>query len=157
MERNEFIKSLGLGIALVCTGSCMTGCGSKGDDPAPNNGGNGGGGGGGGGTAGTKVNVDLGSQLLTVGSFLASGGVLFIRTATGNSTSSFAATQALCPHQGGALNWVQASNYIQCSLHSSRYTTSGSILAQPNDGGTTSALKVYALEVSGTTLTATIS
>lgn len=151
MERNEFIKSLGLGIALVCTGSCMTGCGSKGDDatPTPTPGG-------GGGTVGTKVNVDLGSQLLTVGAFLASGGVLFIRTATGNVASSFVATQASCPHQGGALNWVQASNVIQCSLHSSKYTTSGSIVAQPNDGGTTSALKVYALAVSGTTLTATI-
>ena len=153
MERNEFIKSLGLGIALVCTGSCMTGCGSKGDDATPTPGG----GGGGGGTVGTKVNVDLGSQLLTVGAFLASGGVLFIRTATGNAASSFVATQASCPHQGGALNWVQASNVIQCSLHASKYTTSGSIVAQPNDGGTTSALKVYALAVSGTTLTATIS
>lgn len=153
MERNEFIKSLGLGIALVCTGSCMTGCGSKGDDPAPNNGGNGGTGG----NTGTKVNVDLGSQLLTVGAFLASGGVLFIRIATGNAASSFVATQASCPHQGGALNWIQASNVIQCSLHSSKYTTTGSIVAQPNDGGTTSALKVYALTVSGSTLTATIS
>ncbi|WP_316769313.1 ubiquinol-cytochrome c reductase iron-sulfur subunit [Pedobacter frigiditerrae] len=152
MERNEFIKSLGLGIALVCTGSCMTGCGSKGDEPTPTPGG-----GGGGGSVGTKVNVDLGSQLLTVGAFLASGGVLFIRMATGNATSSFVATQASCPHQGGALNWVQASNVIQCSLHSSKYTTTGSIVAQPNDGGVTSALKVYALSVTGTTLTATIS
>ena len=151
MERNEFIKSLGLGIALVCTGSCMTGCGSKGEDPTPTPTP------GGGGTAGTKVNIDLGSQLLTVGAFLASGGVLFIRTATGNTASSFVATQASCPHQGGALNWVQASNVIQCSLHSSKYTTTGSIVAQPNDGGTTSALKVYALAVSGTTLSATIS
>lgn len=151
MERNEFIKSLGLGIALVCTGSCMTGCGSKGEDPAPS-----GGTGGNGGVTGTRVNVDLGSQLQTVGAFLSTGGVLFIRTAAGNATTSFAATQASCPHQGGVLNWVQASNVIQCSLHSSRYTTTGSIVAQPNDGGTTSALKVYALEVSGTTLTAII-
>lgn len=153
MERNEFIKSLGLGIALACTGSCLTGCGSKGDDPSPTPDG----GAGGGGSAGTKVNVDLGSQLLTVGAFLTSGGVLFIRTATGNAASSFVATQAICPHQGGALNWVQANNVIQCSLHSARYTTTGSIVAQPNNGGVTSALKVYALSVTGTTLTATIS
>jgi hypothetical protein len=37
MERNEFLKSLGLGVALVCTGSCLSGCGSKGDNPEPNN------------------------------------------------------------------------------------------------------------------------
>jgi cytochrome b6-f complex iron-sulfur subunit len=61
MERNEFIKSLGLGMALVCTGSCFSGCGGgKSDDATPTPGG-----GGGGGTpgAGTKVNVDLSTQL----------------------------------------------------------------------------------------------
>jgi len=149
MERNEFIKSLGLGVALVCTGSCLTGCGSKGNDPTPSPGGPGG-------TAGTKVNVDLGTQLLTVGSFLTSGSVLFIRTAAGNTTTSFVATQASCPHQGGSLNWIQADNLIRCSLHSAQYSGSGSIISQPVGGGSTSALKVYALVVAGTTLTATI-
>jgi cytochrome b6-f complex iron-sulfur subunit len=148
MERNEFIKSLGLGIALVCTGSCLSSCGGKGDEPTP---------GGGGPAAGTKVNIDLNTQLLSVGSFISTGGVLFVRLAAGNSTSSFTATQAACPHQGGTLNWVQASNVIQCSLHASKYTPAGAIVAQPNDGGTTAALKVYSTSISGTTLTATIS
>jgi len=149
MERNEFIKSLGLGIALVCTGSCLAGC-SKSDSPEPGNPG--------GGTpppSGTTASVDLSAQLLTIGASIVVNGILFIRTAAGNSTSSFAATQAICPHQGGALNFIQTNNYIQCSLHSSRYTTSGSILAQPNDGGTTIPLKVYPLSISGNTLTAT--
>ncbi|MCJ0742180.1 QcrA and Rieske domain-containing protein [Pedobacter montanisoli] len=153
MERNEFIKSLGLGIAVVCAGSCLSGCGSKSNDPSPAGGGTPGGGG----TSGTKVNVDLSTQLLTVGSFLSSGGVLFVRTATGNTTSSFIATQATCPHQGGALNWIQANNLIQCSLHSSQYSASGSVITQPNDGGTTQALKIYSTAISGNTLTATIS
>ncbi|MFD0939908.1 Rieske 2Fe-2S domain-containing protein [Pedobacter boryungensis] len=156
MERNEFIKSLGLGVALICTGSCLSSCGgSKSNDPSPTPGG--GGGGGGGGTVGTKVNVDLNSQLTSVGSFVSTGGVLFVRLAAGNSTSSFVATQAVCPHQGGTLNWVQASNLIQCSLHSSQYSSSGAVLAQPNDGGATTALKVYATSITGTVLTATIS
>ncbi|MBB2146628.1 Rieske 2Fe-2S domain-containing protein [Pedobacter sp. LMG 31464] len=146
MERNEFIKSLGLGVALICTGSCLSSCGGKSDDPAP-----------GGGAVGNKVNIDLNSQLTSVGSFVSTGGVLFVRLATGNATSSFVATQALCPHQGGTLNWVQASNLIQCSLHSSQYNSSGTVLRQPNDGGTTSALKVYSTSITGTTLTATIS
>lgn len=151
MERNEFIKSLGLGMALICTGSCLSSCGSKSNDPTPD------GGGGGGNTPGTKVNIDLATQITTVGSFVATGGVLFIRTAAGNSTSSFVATQASCPHQGGALNWIQASNLIQCSLHASQYSSSGSVLRQPNDGGSTSALKVYSTSITGNTLTATIS
>lgn len=153
MERNEFIKSLGLGIALVCTGSCMSGCGgSKSDDPKPNPGG-----GNGGNTSGTKVDINLATQLMSIGSFLTSNGVLFVRLAAGNTTSSFVATQATCPHQGGTLNWVQASNLIQCSLHSSQYSAAGAILAQPSDGGTTSALKIYSTSVNGNTLTATVS
>ncbi|GAA3979761.1 hypothetical protein GCM10022246_34730 [Pedobacter ginsengiterrae] len=149
MERNEFLKSLGLGVALACTGSCFSSCGKKSDAPGPTNPG--------GGTTppGSTVSVDLNSQLLAIGSSLVLSGILFIRTASGNATTSFAATQATCPHQGGSLGFIQANNYIQCSLHSSRYTTTGSILAQPNDGGTTSALKVYPLTISGTTLTAT--
>ncbi len=153
MERNEFIKSLGLGMALVCAGSCLSACGSKSKDPAPSPAG----GGGGGGTPGATASIDLATQLTTVGSFVATGGVLFIRLAAGNSTSSFVATQAACPHQGGALNWVQASNLIQCSLHASQYTSGGAILRQPNDGGTTSALKIYNTSISGSILTATIS
>ena len=150
MERNEFLKSLGLGVALVCTGSCLSSCGSKGSDPEPNKPG------GGGPATGTTASVDLATQLLTVGASVVVSGILFIRTAAGNATSSFAATQATCPHQGGALNWIQASNFIQCSLHASRYTSTGTILAQPNDGGTTSALKVYPTTLSGNTLTATV-
>lgn len=149
MERNEFIKSLGFGVALVCTGTCFSACGKKGDSPDPSTPA------GGGVPAGTTANVDLTTQLLTVGASVVVSGILFIRTATGNTTTSFAATQAVCPHQGGALSFIQANNYIQCGLHSSRYTTSGSVLAQPNDGGTTSALKVYPLSISGNTLTAT--
>jgi cytochrome b6-f complex iron-sulfur subunit len=151
MERNEFIKSLGLGVALVCTGACFSACGKKSDSPEPSKPN-----GGGGAPSGTTASVDLSTQILAVGASIVVNSILFIRTAAGNTTTSFAATQAVCPHQGGALSFIQASNYIQCGLHSSRYSTSGGILAQPNDGGTTSALKVYPLTVSGNTLTATV-
>ncbi|RYG00294.1 MAG: Rieske (2Fe-2S) protein [Chitinophagaceae bacterium] len=150
MERNEFIKSLGLGVALIGTGSCLSSCGGKkSDDPTPTPGG-------GGPPVGTTASVDLSSALSTVGSFTTVNGVLFVRLATGNATSSFTATQATCPHQGGTLNWIAASNLIQCSLHAAQYTSGGSVSRQPNDGGTTSALKVYPLTLAGTTLTATV-
>lgn len=149
MERNEFIKSLGLGVALICTGSCLSSCGGSKDDPAPS-------GGSGGPAPGVTASVNLASQLLSVGSFTSVNGVLFVRIATGNATSSFTATQATCPHQGGTLNWIAASNLIQCSLHSAQYTSAGAVIKQPNDGGTTSALKTYPLTLSGTTLTATV-
>ncbi|WP_406824225.1 ubiquinol-cytochrome c reductase iron-sulfur subunit [Pedobacter sp. KACC 23697] len=148
MERNEFIKSLGLGVAMVCTGACFSACGKKSDALEPNNPN-------GGVPSGTTASVDLSTQLLTVGASVTVNSILFIRIAAGNASTSFVATQAVCPHQGGTLTFIQDSNYIQCGLHSSRYTTSGSILAQPNGGGTTSALKVYPLTVSGNKLTAT--
>lgn len=152
MERNEFIKSLGLGVALICTGSCLSGCGSsKSDDPTPKPSP-----GGGGPPAGSTASIDISSQLLTVGSFTTVSGVLFVRLATGNATSSFTATQATCPHQGGTLNWITASSLIQCALHGSQYTSAGSVVRQPTDGGTTNALKVYPLTLTGTTLTATV-
>ena len=80
MERNEFIKSLGLGVALICTGSCLSSCGGKSDDPAPTPGG-------GGPAPGTKAEVNLSTQLLTIGSFTTVSGVLFVRLAAGNATS----------------------------------------------------------------------
>lgn len=146
MERDEFLKSLGLGIALVCTGSCFSGCGSKKNDdvvintPA----------------TGTKVTVDLSTQLLNVGSSISSNGILIIRLAAGNSTSSFLATQVSCPHEGATLNWIQTSNFIQCSLHSARFSSTGAVLAQPTGGGSVTNLKIYTVAISGNTLTATV-
>lgn len=145
MERDEFLKSLGLGIALVCTGSCLSSCGSKKDDAVVNTP-----------AAGTKVTVDLSTQLLAVGSSLSSNGILIIRLATGNAVSSFLATQVSCPHEGATLNWIQTNNFIQCSLHSARFSSTGSVLAQPTGGGSVSALKIYGIAITGTTLTATV-
>lgn len=145
MERDEFLKSLGLGLALICTGGCLTGCSKKNDTVSPNTP-----------AAGTKVTVDLATQLLTVGSSYSNNGVLIVRLATGNATSSFVATQVSCPHEGATLNWVQSSNAIVCSLHSAQFTSTGAVTRQPIGGGTVGALKTYGIAISGTTLTATV-
>ena len=150
MERDEFIKSLGLGVALICTGSCLSSCsGDKTNDPGQAGPGKGP-------ATGTKATIDLATQLLTVGSFTTVSGVLFVRLAAGNATSSFTATQADCPHQGGTLNWIAASNLIQCALHNAQYSSAGQVVRQPVGGGSTTALKIYPISISGTTLTATV-
>ena len=151
MERDDFIKSLGFGLALVCSGSCFQACGGKGDtgtpDPTPNPPGGG----------GNTASVNLASQLLAVGDQATANGVLFFRIAAGNTSSSFVATEALCPHQQGALVWKQNLNKIQCQLHASEYSTSGAVLQGPqNTTGTTRTLKIYATVISNNTLTATI-
>jgi cytochrome b6-f complex iron-sulfur subunit len=158
MERDEFIKSLGFGMALVCAGSCFSACGSKGDDPKPGDkpdpdGDNPGGGGG-----GKTATVNLSSQLQAIGDQIVSNGVLFFRIADGNAASSFVATESVCPHQGGSLVWKQANSKVQCQLHFSEYSANGSVTQQPQAaGGSTRALKIYSTAVTGTTLTATIS
>nr|WP_068892202.1 Rieske (2Fe-2S) protein [Pedobacter panaciterrae] len=152
MERDEFIKSLGLGLALVCTGSCLSGCGKSGDsgpenkpDPGPGGGGS------------SVATVDLSSQLKAVGDQAKVNGVLFFRIADGNTTAAFVATEAICPHQGGSLVWKQADSKIQCQLHFSEYATNGSVLQGPQGTtGNTRTLKIYSTAISGTKLTATI-
>ena len=145
MEREEFLKSFGLGLALICTGSCLSGCGKKNDTVTPNTP-----------ATGTKVSVDLASQLLTVGASITLSGVLIIRLATGNAPSSFVATQVSCPHQGGTLNWIPSSNSIVCSLHNAQFTSTGAVTSQPIGGGSVSALKIYGIAISGTNLTVTV-
>jgi Rieske Fe-S protein len=154
MEREEFIKSLGLGLALICTGSCMSGCGGKGDTGTPDPGPNPPGGGGGG---GNTASVNLSTQLMAIGDQATANGVLFFRIAAGNVPASFVATESICPHQGGSLVWKQAQSRIQCQTHFSEYGSNGGVLQQPqNTTGTTRTLKIYSTAVSGTTLTATI-
>ncbi|MBC8053879.1 MAG: Rieske 2Fe-2S domain-containing protein [Sphingobacteriaceae bacterium] len=143
MERDEFLKTLGISLALVCAGTCFESCGKKGDgdpDPATGN--------------GNQVSVDI-SALASVGSQTTSNGVLFFRVAPGNAAASFIATQALCTHANGQLNWVQSSNKIQCSSHGATFGSDGTVSSQPIGGGTALALKVYALNLAGTQLTAT--
>lgn len=153
MEREEFIKSLGLGLALLCTGSCMSGCGKGGTGiPDPESKPPVGGGG-----SGSTASVDLATQLMAIGDQATANGVLFFRVAAGNVPASFVATESICPHQGGSLVWKQAQSRIQCQLHFSEYSTNGAILQGPqNSTGNTRTLKIYGTAVSGTTLTATI-
>lgn len=152
MKREEFISSLGLGIALVCTGACMSACGSKGDtgtptpnptpNPSPSNG---------------KVSIDI-SKIPNLGDQTTQNAVLFIRIGNDNTTASFVATESVCPHQGGVLVWKKDQNLIQCQLHFSEYSTNGSVIQGPqNTSGSTRNLNVYATSISGTTLTANVS
>jgi Rieske Fe-S protein len=98
--------------------------------------------------------VDI-SSMANVGSQTTVNGVLFFRVAAGAAASSFVATEALCPHQGGTLTWQQNNNRIQCGTHQATYSAAGAVTGNPNDGGATRALKIYAVTLTGTTLTAT--
>tara|TARA_R100001369_G_scaffold92902_1_gene141214 strand:+ start:32923 stop:33381 length:459 start_codon:yes stop_codon:yes gene_type:complete len=151
MKRNDFLNTLSGGLILVCAGSCMVSC-STGDDgaegtprpPTPNP------------VAGTKVSVVL-SSMPNVGDQIKSNSVLFFRIAEEDIAGSFIATEAICPHQGGALVWRVNDNRIQCQLHSATYNTSGNVLQGPqNSAGSTRMLKIYAKTVENGNLIATV-
>ncbi|TAH01623.1 MAG: Rieske (2Fe-2S) protein [Sphingobacteriales bacterium] len=136
MERQEFLKTLGISFAAVCVGSCISACGKKDDatpaTPPP---------------AGTIVSADLskftsiGFKEIVIGSGVS---IAIFRIATGDTAASFIATQPLCTHQQGELNWKTADNLIQCQLHQAQFTQSGVNTRGPSTGGTTANLKTYA-------------
>jgi len=142
MERRQFIEKLTAPVAVACV-SCMGMACSKSSNTPNNNAP----------TPPANVNftINLSSQLTNVGSSLSQNGVVVVRLAATNVSGSFVAVQESCPHQGTSIAFFASSNTFICPNHGAIFNTSGS-----NVGGqSTSALKVYAVAVSGTTLTVT--
>lgn len=142
MERKEFLSKLGIGFAAVCVGCGVAACGSsKSNDPTPDDDGNN--------NNGDLFTVNLANELTAVGQSKVSNGVIVVRTAAGNSASSFTAVQVACTHQGTAVNYNNAQGRFICPNHGSQFSTSGAVLVGP----ATTALKEYNVEVNGSTLT----
>jgi cytochrome b6-f complex iron-sulfur subunit len=140
MQRREFLGSLTGPVAAVCA-VCLGAC-SKSGGSGSNNGTS---------TASANFTIDLGTQLLSVGSSVAANGVLIARLASGNSPSSFVAVQQACTHQGTNINYVSSNQTFLCPNHGAIFNSAGS-----NTGGqSTSPLKVYSVTISGSTMTVT--
>jgi cytochrome b6-f complex iron-sulfur subunit len=142
MERRQFIEKLTAPVAVACV-SCMGMACSKSAEPNNSNPP----------TPPSNVNfsVNLNNQLTAVGSSLSQNGVIVVRLAAANVSGSFVAVQESCTHQGTSIAFFANSNTFICPNHGAIFNTSGS-----NVGGqSTSALKVYTVAVSGTTLTVT--
>ena len=154
MERQEFLKTLGISFATVCAGACLASCGGGDDTSTPNN------------TTpppttnppttGNTVTANL-SSLSAVGSSTTISNVLFFRIAAADVPASFVAVQAQCTHQGGSLNWQQNQDLIRCSLHSASFEKNGTPISQPIGGGSVTPLRVYSTTVNSTSVIATIS
>ena len=155
MERQEFLKSLGFGFATFCAGACLASCGGGDDTSTPGN------------TnpppttnppppVNNTVTANL-SSLATVGSSIKVGAVLFFRIATGDTAASFVATEAICPHAGGNLNWIHNQDLIRCDLHSATFQRNGVTISQPVGGGSARSLKIYSTTVDATSVIATLS
>ncbi|MFI5161085.1 MAG: ubiquinol-cytochrome c reductase iron-sulfur subunit [Sphingobacteriales bacterium] len=145
MERADFISKLGIGMVVVCVGCGLASCGSKGNDLSPSDG-----------NApspptqtGPLFTVDLGSQLSNVGSSTVSNGVIVVRIATGNDSTSFTAVQVACTHQGAAIGYNEGQGIFICPRHGSEFSKTGAVVLGP----AASPLRQYAVTIDATTLT----
>lgn len=151
MERKEFLAKFGITMAAVCAGCSLYSCGSDPkDDPSPDNPGGGnnnpppGGGSG-------LLSANLDSELRNVGDFKSGGGVIVVRLAAGATAAAFTAVQIACTHQGTPVNYNAAQGKFICPNHGSQFATNGAVLAGP----AATALQVYNVAISGSTLTVT--
>ncbi len=135
MNRKEFLQraatvSLVVIAAPLC-GGCLSSCSSS--PTAPSN---------------VDFSVDLattaGQALQSVGGFLVRDGVIVART----GTNEFIAFQAACTHEGGTIQWLQASNNFRCPLHGATFSKTGSVISGP----TYQALQSYHTSLTGTVL-----
>ena len=131
MERSKFLKVLGSGAVLACTG-CLASCSSK-SDPTPTN---------------VNFTLDLSlpenAALATVGGSLSKSGVILARL----STTAFAAVSIACTHEGTSVTYQTAQQNFFCPNHGSKFDKSGTVL----NGPASKALQKYNTELTGNSL-----
>ena len=143
MKRDEFLSTLGIGLAAVCTG-CLYGCSKSGDDegspitpPHP--------------PSNVSLTLNLDTELRNVGDQKVQSGIIVVRLATGNVPASFTAVQAACTHEGTTIGFNANQGRFICPNHGSQFSTSGDV----QNGPATSDLKKYNIAITGSTLTIT--
>jgi len=98
-----------------------------------------------------SVSIDAGSPLASVNSAAlvqsSAGSFLVSRT----SQSTFTAVTAVCTHEGCVVSGFENQTYV-CPCHGSRYSTTGAVV----NGPATIALRQFATQFAGTTLTITL-
>jgi cytochrome b6-f complex iron-sulfur subunit len=144
MERDEFLSKLGIGLLAVCAGCGIASCGSKGDSPTPAPPSSGPAPG-----SGNVFSADLNTELTAVGSAKTASGVILVRIATGNATTSFTAVQVACTHEGTPIGYSNGQGIFICPLHGSQFSKTGAVLLGP----AAASLRQYTVSITGTTLT----
>jgi cytochrome b6-f complex iron-sulfur subunit len=135
MDRKNFLNSITGGLALTCVSCMMAACSKEEDN-------------GGGGTTPT-LSIDLSSQLTNVGDFVAASGLIVVRLAAGNQSSSFKAFSNVCPHEAGTISYNKATTVFTCAKHGATFNQSGAVTSGP----ATSGMSTKTVTVTGTTLT----
>ena len=150
MNRKTFINNITGGLTLTCISCMMQAC-SKEEvtQPGNNNSNN---------NNNTNNNtnptsniiltVNLSSQLLNINDFVLENGVVVVRIAAGNVSTSFVAFSSACPHAGATINFVKSTSSFNCSAHGSNFSINGSVV----NGPASSSLEKKTIEIVGTNL-----
>ncbi len=134
MERRAFLGSLGAPILAACT-VCMAACSkSSGSSSAT--------------PVSADFTIDLGTNLLTVGSTIVQSGVIVVRLAAGNLPASFTAVAVACTHEGTSINYNTAGNKFICPNHGSTFSTNGTVTLGPAG----SSLKQFNITINGASM-----
>ncbi|MCC6287701.1 MAG: Rieske (2Fe-2S) protein [Chitinophagaceae bacterium] len=139
MERRKFLTEMGQVTAAACSIGFLASCSKSGDTSTtnPGTGGN------------TKLTANLSTELTSVGSSKINGNVIVVRTATGNTASSFSALSLVCTHQQCTVAYDASDNDFKCPCHGSEYSISGAV----TQGPATVALTKYTVSINDNTLT----
>jgi cytochrome b6-f complex iron-sulfur subunit len=131
MDRKEFLKNLGLGVAGICVLNSIPACRNR--DALPI----------------IDFTIDLSDPTYDAlnnlgGQYVFSQyNVLVAKGVTG-----YIAVSSLCTHQNCTLNYQPAQDELVCPCHGSRFNTQGGVTMGPATG----ALMVYATQQFGTQL-----
>jgi cytochrome b6-f complex iron-sulfur subunit len=143
MEREDFLKAIGLGVITLGVVSCT----NNGSIPIPSKFGTVIGSGNGNGNN-ALVSLDITTQLLAVGDAHVKGNIIVVRTAIGNVASSFVALSEVCPHAGCLVNYFQTNQSFVCPCHDSIFTVTGDLVQGPAVTGLTK----YTVTINGSSL-----
>jgi cytochrome b6-f complex iron-sulfur subunit len=144
MDRRRFLSDVGITVAAACAG-CLAACSKSGDDgpspnpnpnPNPNPGGP------------VNFNINLATDLQTVGSSKSQSGVIVVRLAEANVPESFTAVQQACTHEGTNIGFNQGQGQFVCPNHGSVFNTNGTVAQGP----ASRSLKKYIVTIDGNTL-----
>lgn len=128
MNRHDFLAKFGIGLAVVCTGTCLSSCEKE--------------------EVKVDFTLDLTSNdykaLQTVGGSTIKDKVIIARV----DTNTFAAVALACTHNSTSVAYQSANKRFHCPNHGSNFGTDGKVL----NGPASSALTKYNTTLSGNLL-----
>lgn len=140
MERQEFLRLLGVTGIAVCAGCSLESC-SGSSDPSPS-----------GNTGPTGIDFTLDLTASANAALLSDGGAVYqsgvIVVCLSASLQVYTAVSQVCTHQGTTIGFDVANGNFLCPNHGSRFSTVGVVI----NGPASVSLKKYNTSLSGTNL-----